>query len=170
KLNVLKDPHSTGSDSDIQAQLKLVTELREEMNALAENVNQIESIRAQLADLEKQLGKDEGSKAIRMAANELAEKLTGAEGKVVQLQATGRGQDDVRYLPMLLQKISYLADEVGTSSDFAPTTQQAAVQQELKQQADESQHEMEQVIAKDVGAFNATLREKNIPNILVKAP
>src|SRR4029077_6237246 len=170
KLNLLKDPHSTGSESDIQAQLKLVSELREEMNALAVSVNQIESIRAQLADLQKQLGTDEASKAIRKSANELAEKLTGAEAKVIQLQATGRGQDDVRYLPMLLQKISYPADEVGSSADFAPTTQQSAVQQELKQQGDETLREMEQVVSKDVAAFNAMLREKNISNVIVKTP
>jgi hypothetical protein len=170
KLNLLKDPHSTGSESDIQAQLKLVSELREEMNALAVSVNQIESIRAQLADLQKQLGTDEASKAIRKSANEIAEKLTAAEAKVIQLQATGRGQDDVRYLPMLLQKISYLADEVGSSADFAPTTQQSAVQQELKQQGDETLREMEQVVSKDVAAFNAMLREKNISNIIVKMP
>ncbi len=170
KLNVLKDPHSTGNDSDIQAQLKLVSELRDEMNPLAEKVNQIESIRAQLADLEKQLGKDDASKEIRNAADELSKKLTGAEGKVVQLEATGRGQDDVRYTPMLLQKISYLADEVSTSADFPPTTQQVAVEQELKQQGDDSVREMEEVVAKDVGAFDTMLRDKNIGNIIVKAP
>jgi len=168
KLNLLKDPHSTGSESDIQTQLKLVSDLRDEMNSLAGSVNQIESIRAQLADLQKQLGTDEASKAIRKSASDLAEKLTGAEAKVIQLQATGRGQDDVRYLPMLLQKISYLADEVGSSADFAPTTQQSAVQQELKQQGDETLREMEQVVSKDVAAFNAMLREKNISNIIVK--
>jgi hypothetical protein len=170
KLNVLKDPHSTGSESDIEKQLQLVSALREEMNALAGSVNQIESIRAQLADLEKQLGKDDASKEIQKAATELAKKLTEAEGKVVQLKATGRGQDDVRYNPMLLQKVSYLADEVESSSDFPPTTQQAAVQLELKKQGDDSQQEMQEVIAKDVAAFNAMLREKNVANIIVKAP
>jgi hypothetical protein len=170
KLNVLKDPHSTGSESDIQAQIQLVSALRDEMNALAESVNQVESIRAQLAALDKQFGTDDASKAIKKAADDLAEKLVAAEGKVVQLKATGRGQDDVRYLPMLLQKVSYLADQVGSSADFAPTTQQAAVQQELKQQGDEWQQEMQQIVAKDVAAFNAMLREKNISNIIVKAP
>ncbi|HKV60709.1 MAG TPA: hypothetical protein VJO16_02260 [Candidatus Acidoferrum sp.] len=171
ELTVLKDPHSTGNESDIEAQVKLVSELRDEMNTLAEHVNQTESIRSQLASLEKQLGKDEESKAILQAAKSLEEKLTGAEGKVVQLKATGRGQDDVRYNPMLLQKISYLADEVGSSADFAPTRQQYGVQQELlKQQTEESNHEMEEVVSKDVAAFNAMLREKNIANIVVKAP
>jgi hypothetical protein len=140
------------------------------MELLAASVNQIESVRSQIAALEKQLGTDDASKAIRKAADDLGEKLTAAEGKVLQLKATGRGQDDVRYPPMILQKISYLAAEVSGSADFPPTTQQTAVQQELKQQGDESQQEMQQLIAKDVAAFNTMLREKNIANIIVKAP
>ena len=170
KLNLLKDPHSAGTESDIRAQIELVTALQEEMNTLAGPVNEIESVRAQLGELEKQMGNDDASRAIRKAASDLGEKLAAAEGKVVQLKATGRGQDDVRYTPMLLQKISYLADQVGNSADFAPTTQQTAVFQELKKDGEESQQEMQQLLAKDVAAFNTMLREKNIANIIVKAP
>jgi hypothetical protein len=71
---------------------------------------------------------------------------------------------------MLLQKISYLAEEVANSSDFPPTTQQVAVQRELKQDGDKSQQELQQLLDKDVAAFNAMLREKNITNIIVKTP
>jgi len=168
KLTVLKDPHSSGTESDIQAQTQLVASLREEMNAIAASVNQNESIRAQLAALEKELGSDDTGKAIRKAADELADKLTTVEGKVLQLKATGRGQDDVRWPPMLAQKIGYLADEVGSSSDFPPTTQQFAVADQLKQQGDQFQQEYQQVLAKDLASFNAMLREKNIPNIISK--
>jgi photosystem II stability/assembly factor-like uncharacterized protein len=170
KLTVMKDPHSTGSEADIQAQLQLVSMLRDQMNVLAEGVNQVESVRAQIAALEKQLGTDDASKAIRKAADDLAEKLTAAEGKVLQLKATGRGQDDVRYTPMLVQKIGYLASQVASSADFPPTQQQLEVGQQLKQQGGQSRQEMQQLLDKEVAAFNAMLREKNIANIIVKAP
>jgi hypothetical protein len=169
RLNVLKDPHSSGTEGDIQTQTKLLTALRDEMNTIAESVNQTESIRAQIANLEKVLGTDDASKTVRKAAEELADKLAENEGKVLQLKATGRGQDDVRWPPMLLQKISYLAGEVG-SSDFPPTTQQVAVQEELKQQAEKYLQEYQQVVGKDVAAFNGMLKEKDIPNIIAKTP
>ena len=169
KLNVLKDPHSGGTESDIQTQTQFLSGLRDQLNALAASVNQIESVRAQLETLGKQLGTDDTGKAIRKAADDLAEKLIAAEGKVLQLKATGRGQDDVRWPTRLAGKISYLADET-ESSDFPPTTQQVAVGEELKKQADQFQQEYQQLIAKDVAAFNAMLREKNIPNIMVKTP
>jgi len=95
--------------------------------------------------------------------------LTNAEGKVLQLKETGRGQDGVRWTSMLASKINYLADEAGTS-DFAPTTQQVAVADQLKQQGQQFEQEYEQIASKDLAAFNAMLREKNISNIIAKAP
>ena len=168
KLNVLKDPHSQGSETDVAAQNKLLADLRDELNVLAGVVNQIESLRVQLADLEKQIGNDDAAKSVRKAADDVTAKLIGLEGHLLQLKLTGRGQDDTRWSPMLLQKISYLANQVGNSSDFPPTTQQLAVQELLKAQGDQYQQEFQQLLAKDVAAFNTTLREKNIPNIIVK--
>src|SRR5947209_7128084 len=169
KLNVLKDPHSGGTESDIQTQMQFLAGLRDEMNSIGASVNQIETIRAQLAALQKELGNDDAGKAIRKAADDLADKLVAVEGKVLQLKLTGRGQDSTRWPPMLASKIGYLANET-SSSDFAPTTQQLAVGKELKDQGDQFQQEYQQILAKDVTPFNAMLREKNIPNIIVTMP
>jgi formiminotetrahydrofolate cyclodeaminase len=169
KLNVLKDPHSTGTLSDIETQTRLVSALRDQMNTLAYSVNQIESLRAQLANLEKQFGPDDASNAMRKAAGNLADKLMNVEANLIQLKSTGRGQDDVRFVPMLLSKISYLASQV-SSSDFPPTTQQVALQEALNQQGDKLQQQFRQVLETDVAAFNSILRERNIPHIITRAP
>jgi photosystem II stability/assembly factor-like uncharacterized protein len=169
KLKVLKDPHSSGIETDIQTQTQFLSGLRDEMNALAASVNQIEFIRAQLQRLEREVATDETGKAIRKAADDLEQKLIDAEGKVLQLRSTGRGQDDVRWPPLLASKIAYLAEGAG-SSDFPPTTGQVAVGEELKKQGDQFQQEYQQILSKDVAAFNAMLREKNIPNMLVQTP
>jgi photosystem II stability/assembly factor-like uncharacterized protein len=169
KLNVLKDPRSGGTASDIQTQMRFLTGLRDEMNTLGASVNQIESLRAQLAALEKELANDDTGKAIRKAADDLAEKLIAAEGKVLQLKLTGRGQDSTRWPPMLASKIGYLSNEAA-SSDFAPTTQQVEVAKELQDRGDQFQQEYQQILAKDVTPFNAMLREKSIPNVIVTMP
>ncbi|HEV2299474.1 MAG TPA: hypothetical protein VGR72_13280 [Candidatus Acidoferrales bacterium] len=169
KLNVLKDPHSAGTIADIQTQMKLILALQDEMNTMAEDVNQIESVRAQLVSLQAQLGDDENSKSIRTAADELNTKLIGVEGNLLQLKATGHGQDDVRWESMLLDKLDYLARQVGTS-DFAPTTQQVAVHDMLKQQVAKYHDATQQLMTKDVAAFNSMLRGKSISNIIAKTP
>jgi hypothetical protein len=168
KLTVLKDPHTAGSESDIQAQRRVQTALYDEMNAVAATVNQIESLRAQLVALGKELGTDEASKRVRKAADDLGDKLTGIEGSLLQLRLTGRGQDDCRWSPMLLQKINYLFHQLDASADFPPTTQQMDVQEDLKQRGDKAAQDFQQVIGKDLSAFNGMLREHNIGNIYLK--
>ncbi|MGH9730485.1 MAG: sialidase, partial [Candidatus Acidiferrales bacterium] len=169
KLRILKDPHSTGTDADIQTQTKLVEHLQNELNAMADTVNQLESVRAQLNQLGTQLGDDANSKSIRDAANELNNKLTDFEGHLLQLKATGRGQDDVRWESMLVEKLAYLARQLG-STDFPPTTQQVAVADELSKKTEQYRNEGQQLMSNDVAAFNSMLRQRNVANIIVKTP
>ncbi|HXZ18643.1 MAG TPA: hypothetical protein VEG63_01765, partial [Candidatus Acidoferrales bacterium] len=168
KLNVIKDPRTAGSEADIEAQLKVQTALWDEVNKLGATVNQLESLRAQLSAFGKELGSDDASKAVHKSADELAEKLQSVEGQLLQLKLTGRGQDDCRWAPMLLQKAAYLFYQLDGTADFAPTTQQTAVQQLLKEEGDKIQQEAEHLVATDVAAFNAMLREKGIANIIAK--
>ncbi len=170
KLTLLKDPHTAGSEADIQAQLRLKKALWDQADSLAATVNQIESLRAQIGDFEKELGSDDASKPVRKAAEDLTAKLVALEGKLLQLKLTGRGQDDCRWAPELMQKIHYLFLQLDASADFPPTTQQVAVQELLKREGDTAQQEFQQVVTTDVSAFNAMLRERGIPNIIAKAP
>jgi hypothetical protein len=169
-LTVLKDPHTAGSEGDIQAQTRVQAALYDEMNAMAATVNQIESLRAQLVALGKELGTDDASKPVRKATDDLGEKLADIEGTLLQLKLTGRGQDDCRWSPMLLQKVNYLFNQLDGSADFPPTTQQTAVQEELKQRGDKAAQDFQQLVGKDLVAFNAMLREHNISNIYLKTP
>jgi len=137
---------------------------------MAATVNQIESLRAQLVALGKELGTDEASKPVRKAADDLGEKLAAIEGTLLQLKLTGRGQDDCRWSPMLLQKVGYLFSQLDSSADFPPTTQQSAVQEELKQRGDKAAQDFQQLVGKDLAVFNAMLREHNISNIYLKTP
>ncbi len=169
KVTVMKDPHSTGTEADIAKQNELLTALQTEMNMVASAANQIETLRAQLQNLGRELGNDETATQVRTAANNLAMKLIDVESQVLQLKATGRGQDDVRFAPALISKLGYLAAQVG-GSDYPPTTQAVAVQQELKTRGDKFQQDLQQVLTKDLAEFNAMLKEKNIPNIITSAP
>jgi len=168
KLNVIKDPHSTGSESDIAGQMKLLTALRDDLENVSQSVNQIELLRSQLVSLDRGIGSAESTRPVRSAASDLGGKLIGVEEKSLQLNATGRGQDNVRYPPMLVQKLTYLANQVD-QSDFPPTTQQEAVAQELHRQVEQYRQEYAQVM-EDVQRFNAMLRERDIPNIFLPKP
>ena len=169
KLNILKDPHTTGSENDIVAQTRVQSALFDQMNSTAATVNQMEMLRAQLVTLGKEFGNDEATKSLHKAANDLNEKLISIEGNLLQLKLTGRGQDDCRWTPMLVQKVDYLFNQLDGDADFAPTTQQSAVQAELQQRGEKAAEDFRQFVAKDLADFNASLREHNISNIYLKA-
>ena len=168
-LKVLKDPHSNGTEGDIQIQTRLMTSLSGSMNNMVDAVNEIESLRAQILDLRSALGSQEASAPIRTAADQLNTRLIEIEDNLVQLKFTGRGQDTVRWSPKLIAKIGYLASEV-EGSDYQPTTQQVAVHDELKEQAATWQQRLKLLLEKDVAAFNAQLRQRNVANLIVNMP
>lgn len=142
-----------------------MTSLSGQMNNVVDAVNQIESLRAQVADLKSALGTAENVTAIRAAADQVNGKLVEIEGRLIRLKATGRGQDGVRWSPQLAEKIGYLANEV-ESSDYQPTTQQVAVHDELKEQAATYQQRLKLLLEKEVVEFNAMLRQRNVPNVI----
>ena len=122
-LKVLKDPHSNGTEGDLQIQTRLMTSLSGTMDNMVDAVNQIESLRAQVAGLKSALGTDENGASLHAAADQLNGKLMDIEDNLIRLKVTGRGQDGVRWSPKLIDKLGYLANEV-ESSDYQPTTQQ----------------------------------------------
>lgn len=167
-LKVVKDPHSNSTEGDINIQTKLLSALSDDMNGVVDAVNRIESIRAQLAVLEAEVGKDQNGAALRTAAEQLNTKLLEVEDHLLKLKSAGRGQDGVRWSNQLVEKIAYLAGEVEGSDDH-PTTQQVAVHDELREQAATYKQRLALLLGKEVADFNALLRQKNVPNILTTA-
>lgn len=171
-LHFLKDPHSTGTPADIATQTKLALAIEDEYNSVTRQINQIEMVRAQVAMVSQALAPEPGgpaaedTSALRTSAHALDTKLVDVEGDLYNTKATGKGEDQWRWAPTLIDKLSYLESEV-TSSDFAPTTQQVAVNQELAQQVTSHRAALDRILATDVAAFNASLREKKVANVIV---
>src|SRR5258708_34010331 len=70
-LKVLKDPHSNGTEGDIQIQMKMMTSLSGTMNGVVDAVNQLETLPAQLGDLKSALGASEELTTGQAAASKL---------------------------------------------------------------------------------------------------
>jgi hypothetical protein len=90
------------------------------------------------------------------------------EDNLIRLKVTGRGQDNVRFTPKLVEKLGYLSDEM-ESSDYQPTTQQVAVHDELKERAATYRQRLSLVLQNEVASFNALLRQRNVSNVLTNA-
>jgi photosystem II stability/assembly factor-like uncharacterized protein len=163
QLRVLKDPHSAGTEADIVAQQQMLMSVRRDLDEAVDAVNSAELVRAQIVNL-KNLTQDT---ELRRAADELDQKLVAVEGTLVELRATGRGQDGVRFGSKLVQKFGYLANGLA-SADFKPTNQQVAVQKDLQERFKRAQTQLGDVFNRELAAFNDMLRRANLPNIVTQ--
>ena len=68
----------------------------------------------------------------------------------------------MRWPGQLLQKLSHLASGL-QDSDFAPTTQEIAVNQQFTDQVRQLRGQFSELTTRDVPAFNAVLRERGLP-------
>jgi hypothetical protein len=164
-LRVLKDPHSAGTEADIAAQQQVLMTVRRDLDNAVDAVNSAELIRGQIANLKNLIQDTE----LRKAADELDQKIVAVEGNLVELRATGRGQDGVRWGSKLVQKFGYLANSL-QSGDFKPTNQHLAVQKVLEDRLKGVQGQFGDVLNRDLAAFNDMLRRANLPNVVSQLP
>ena len=162
-LVVKKDPNSGGTEADIAVQTTMLQELRNDLESGSRMVNQIEFIRSQLLQLTTT------SAPVKSAADALDKKLIEIEENLIQRKLTGQGQDTVRWPPKLLAKINYLAGGLA-SADFGPTKQQLAVHALFKQQLAELRQRLEEVLNKDLTAFDKLLVDNNVGTRIKRAP
>jgi len=149
-LTVIKDPHSGGTEADIQAQMTTLFELRREMERAADLVNGIEVARNQI----ERVARVADDQAIKKASDELNQKLIAVEENLVELQVRAGGGSK------LARKLSYLASELA-SSDFKPTNQQLEVQKLLEERLATCQRQLDALRARDLPAFNEMLWQRS---------
>ncbi len=168
-LEVRKDPNTAGSEGDVAAQTRVVMEVRDRLNEAADAVNQIESLRAQVASLQGLLGEDETGKEVAASGQALDQKLLAIEEQLFQTRVTGRGQDLLRYPSQLVEKLIYSVDGLSVS-DFPPTNEQLEVHALLGEQLKGLRSRLDEVLKTDVAALNELLRQKNVGSVVVRIP
>jgi hypothetical protein len=167
-LIVKKDPNTEGTEEDIRTQVKILLEIRENVNLLVDMVNQIEWVRKQIYDLKGKLKEDENNESIITAGEELDKKLIAVEENLFQMRLTGgtSTQDSLRWPNKYLSRISRIASRIA-KSDFTPTIPQVEAHERYKKLLMSYRDQLEDVLNKDFKAFNKLLREKDIPNIIL---
>ena len=162
-LEVRKDPNTGGTEADIDAQTRVLVALRDDLNAAADAVHRIEAARVQIEAIARAVDDAE----VRRAADSLQQRLVDLEMNLVDLRQTGAGQDGVRFGSKLVSKIAYLANGIA-SSDFKPTDQHVEVQQILARELRGHLAALDALLARELAAFNEMLRQRNVPNVVVR--
>ncbi len=162
-LELRKDPNSGGTDADIQKQMTVLTELAREINRAAGMINQMELVRSQIQNL----GRIVADRDVMQEAAAVERKLADLEMTLIDLRATGRGQDGVRWGAKLYGKFLYLANGL-MSGDFAPTNQQLEVQKELEGRLRSLAGQFDAFQTGDLAKLNEQLRKRNLPIVVTR--
>jgi hypothetical protein len=169
KLEVKKDPRSAGTLADIQEQLKLQLEIRDDLNICSDMISRLEWMRKELSDLKDVLAPGKDAAPMLPAVDEFDQKLQSVEYELFQKTLAEGDTKSFRDPQKIYMKLSVLSGDVSSSVDFAPNKQQREVYAVLKDRLAAQKARFDEIMKTDLPAFNKRLADKNIPGIVVPA-
>ncbi|MFQ5649326.1 MAG: WD40/YVTN/BNR-like repeat-containing protein [bacterium] len=167
-FEILKDPRSTETPEDLQAQFDFLIAMRDKLTETHKGIKQIRTIRKQVNEMLERLKNRPGSEKIKEAGEALVAKITRIEETLYQTKNQSR-QDPLNFPIRLNNKLSALAS-TSSFGDFRPTAQAIAVKEELTAAIDSELTKFHAVLSADLPAFNQLVHEQAIPAVIVEQP
>jgi hypothetical protein len=159
------DPRVNVSQADLEQQLNLLLQTRDELSRVYDAVNQIQDVRSQLSGLKRRLPQNASTKTIVSAADDLEKKLVAVREELVNLTISAN-EDSLAYPPQVDAKLAYLAMDVGTA-DSAPTEAEQRQFDKLKRQSGELIGRWEDLQRRDLAAFQKLTAEGSLSTVVV---
>ncbi len=107
------------------------------------------------------------SRDVLTAISDFDKKLRLVEDELFQHTIAEGDTKSFRYPHKIYSKLSVLAEDVSKNLDFAPNKQQREVHAVLKERLAKQEARYDELLAKDLPAFNNMLKQKNIASIVV---
>jgi photosystem II stability/assembly factor-like uncharacterized protein len=164
-FEIRKDPRSTATQEDLEAQLRFLTEARDKLDEAHDAIRRIRDVRAQLTALEKRVAKDEAMKPVADAAKDLDKKMTEVEEALYQTKNQA-SEDPLNYPIRLNDKLNGVASSAATG-DYRPTAQAVQVKAQLTAAIDAQLAQLRAVWDTDLARFNQLAREKGVAAVVV---
>ena len=165
-LEIRKDPRVPATQADLDAQFALWTRIRDTLSETHAGINRLRRIRRQVTEWSQRLresGAGDGETPLAASADRLVAQLTEVEAELIQTAA--RNAMDALRLPARLNLRLASLVSVLSSADAAPPRQAYDVYEHLAGLGRRELGRLEALIETDVAAFNAMVRERNLPAI-----
>jgi hypothetical protein len=162
------DPRVNTTQAEYDAQLALALQVQAKTNEITEANDRILTIQRALDQRTSAAKGQSYSKRIADAAKPIKEKLEAIRDSIVEIHSHADQitlHYPVRYYNMLLS----LAGMV-QSADSKPTDQEFGIYAEIAPKVDAQLARLRSIEATDLAAFNALMRELNVPAVTIAAP
>ena len=165
---LLTDPRVSATPADYAAQFELLTRIRTRLSEANDAVTRIRDLKTQLDGVSQRAGALSDSAAmrtIRARADSLRRRMTAIEEAIYQTRNRS-SQDPLNYPIRINNKLAALAGVVA-SADARPTDQSSTVFDDLSGQLQAQLEALRAIVDADVPAFNALVRERDVPALIV---
>jgi len=161
QLEVLPDPRTGSTQAEYEAGYELAKEVHAKLSELHAGVNRLRSVRKQVDAWAERLDNAD----VTRAGEELKTKLREVEDGLIQWRAKA-GQDTLNFPVMLNAKLAALIASIN-ASEGKPTAQTRDLFGDLAKRTDALLAKLEDILKKDVPAFNKKVKEAQTDAITV---
>jgi len=177
-LQVESDPRFNLDANALRAQLKLGLELRDELSALNEALNRLNSLHKQITSMQEIIGTDESAdgqtnvayKPVLEQAKALDKKLTALQNPLYNTDVQPFGQDDIHYLQRFHNQLEGIMRNVMNAYGDAPSPVLVEEAASLRKELEQHLQEFNTFLNTDVAAFNKTAVEHGSSTLFAGGP
>jgi photosystem II stability/assembly factor-like uncharacterized protein len=167
-LEIKPDPRVKATQADLEKRFDLRLKIRDRVTQAHDTINQIRDIRTQINALNKRLEGQPQAKAVAEAGRQLDKKMTEIEEVLVQTMA--KSNQDVLNYPIRLNNYLVALGRVVESADGAPTQASYDVFNMLSRRLDEQLAKWREILNIDVPAYDAAVKNQNVPAVILAKP
>ncbi len=166
-FTIEQDPRSSATQADLEEQFDFLISVREKLTETHKAIKRIREIRTQVNGVTDRIPEGHArADTLKAVARSLLADLKEVEQALYQTKNRS-GQDPLNFPIRLNNKLAAVGG-VAASGDFRPTDQAYAVRDELTAQIDEQLEILAGMLAQQLPAFNAMVRDAEIPAVSVE--
>jgi photosystem II stability/assembly factor-like uncharacterized protein len=167
-LTVKLDPRVKATPEALRQEFDLSLKIRDEITLADTTVNEMNSVKAQIAAWHKRLGSDPKYKSVLDAADVVEKKMEPIDSQLWQGKMKA-SEEDLNFPDEINDQLKGVA-EFMEQSDNAPTAADTAAYNDLSSKVMKLADEWKEIKAKDLAALNAQIRKAEIPAIAAAVP
>jgi photosystem II stability/assembly factor-like uncharacterized protein len=164
-FNILKDPRSSSSITDLKAKFDFILAVRDKLTETHKALKNIKKIRKQVAVLKKAISDKKAHKDLITFADDIVKRMTVIENNLYQTKSKSN-QDPLNFPIKLNNKLAHLNALTGMGN-FKPTDQAYAFKKEVTAAIDKELKNLYQIFNNDVKQLNDKVKASGIDLIKI---
>jgi hypothetical protein len=159
-FNILRNPMSEATESDMKAQFDFINDINTKMTEIHKALKNVKKVRAQVSLLKKSISDKKKHKELIDFADELVKNMTAVEETLYQTKSKS-GQDPLNFPIRLNNKLAHL-NSLTRIGNYAPTNQAIEFKNEITKQIDIELNKLYVLFNNKVKELNTKVKNSDI--------